>query len=31
VRLMGPDAIVSDYADVEAEMDRLWDLTTRDN
>ena len=27
VRLMGPDSIVFDFNQVEAEMDRLWDQT----
>lgn len=27
VRLMGPDALVFDFSDVESEMDRLWELT----
>lgn len=31
VKLMGPDAIVSDFAQVEDEMERLWYLTTQDN
>ncbi len=30
VKLMGADAVVSDYEQVEAEMDRLWDMTTQD-
>lgn len=27
VRLMGPDSMVFDFKDIEAEMDRLWDMT----
>ena len=27
VKLMGPDALVFDFTDVEAEMDRLWDIS----